>query len=1111
MKKLIALILFSAVAVISLAQQGFPLLSHFKESRESENQSWAICQDENQVMLFANRKGILTFDGHEWQQAAIPVIPYAMRRNPSDGKIYIGGENNYGLLERDLDGKYNYISLSDGSAVTGAITRIVFNDSLIWFYSDRIISRFNTVSQKADLVMNSKPENPFTGMFITPKNTFINVYNKGLFRLDSDTLFPIVTGYLTEREEILFSLPYNNTLVLTGLSSGKLSLFDGIKYYNYPVKDEGYLRANILSEGIMLGDTAYAFSTLDGGVLVVERLTGKLLFTINNMVGLPDDEVFATGCDNSGGLWLSHQYGLTRADLNLPVRDFSTYPGLFGNLSSSLYHNNELYIASSEGIFYLTEIKNYDEVQILVKSEREIVPVIPEPGIASKTTEPDVQEQQPARKGILSRIFGGRTAKPSDKQQEVTGTIPEAIPEPVLQQKQSVQEYTRKTVSKLRSIDHIYRKVAGLTEKCRQIVSTPFGILAATNRGLYVINNKTARLIVPDRYINSISWSPSGDKYYISANTGWFSVKNEGGKWHIETPDPSFTNPVFSVFESAGNVYWLGGDSKAYRGEASEGVKGLSYKEYQVNNEYPQRYSVELVNDSLFLFTESGVYFYEEKDDMFKNYPFRYTSAEQGNKFRRPLSNKLLLNINGEWFPKGSSSGIERDELSILKIFDDVVSVTASDDNLWVISSDNRLYNIDRRKASEAKADINIMIKRISNNKGTSFNLTNVKFNRGDDVIIFDIVAPGYLKQNITQYQYYIEKVMTGWSDWSVQTRYEKAIKRSGDYTLQVRARDIWGNIGEPQSVEFTIKAPFTRTALFYILCITTLLVVFILIVRIREKQLQIKNRILEEKVKERTAEIEAQKEEITSSIEYASRIQHAMLPMEEQLRKLFEESFIFFHPRDIVSGDFYWIGEDDKSLFISVADCTGHGVPGAFMSTLGMSTLNEIIANTENLQANVILDLLRNKIKTTLHQTGKAGEAVDGMDMAFCVINKNKKSLQFAGAFNSMILVRKGELTEFKADSMPIGIYYGAETPFRNQVIKLSKGDELYLFSDGFPDQFGGPEGSKFKKANLKRLFIEMHGKPMREQKRILGNVLSDWIGDTDQIDDITILGFRI
>src|SRR5450759_3638597 len=156
-------------------------------------------------------------------------------------------------------------------------------------------------------------------MFITPKNTFINISSKGLYRLESDTLLPIVTGYLSKDYDILFSLPYNNNLVLLGKSNGDLSLFDGIKYFDYQIKDEDYLHQNILSEGLSISDSLYAFSTLDGGALVVEKKSGKVKHAINYINGLPDDEIFALGVDNNHGLWLSHQY-LSLIHISEPTR-----------------------------------------------------------------------------------------------------------------------------------------------------------------------------------------------------------------------------------------------------------------------------------------------------------------------------------------------------------------------------------------------------------------------------------------------------------------------------------------------------------------------------------------------------------------------------------------------------------------------------------------------------------------------------------------------------------------------------------------------------------------------------------------------------------------------
>jgi Serine phosphatase RsbU, regulator of sigma subunit len=236
-----------------------------------------------------------------------------------------------------------------------------------------------------------------------------------------------------------------------------------------------------------------------------------------------------------------------------------------------------------------------------------------------------------------------------------------------------------------------------------------------------------------------------------------------------------------------------------------------------------------------------------------------------------------------------------------------------------------------------------------------------------------------------------------------------------------------------------------------------------------------------------------------------------AMLPEDYHFSNSFSDYFIIFKPRDIVSGDFYWIGEDEKHIFFTVADCTGHGVPGAFMSTLGISTLDEIIANNADLKANTILNLLREKIKTSLHQTGKQGEANDGMDLAFCILHKDRRTLEFSGAYNPLFLFQGAEFMEYRADRMPIGIYYGEKETFTNYKIDIQKGDTIYIFSDGFADQFGGPKGSKYMKYNLKKLLSEIYNKPMAEQRIILENEFEKWKGSSNQIDDVTILGVRI
>ncbi|HQB78594.1 MAG TPA: tetratricopeptide repeat protein [Tenuifilaceae bacterium] len=253
------------------------------------------------------------------------------------------------------------------------------------------------------------------------------------------------------------------------------------------------------------------------------------------------------------------------------------------------------------------------------------------------------------------------------------------------------------------------------------------------------------------------------------------------------------------------------------------------------------------------------------------------------------------------------------------------------------------------------------------------------------------------------------------------------------------------------------------------------------------------------------------QKQEITDSIYYARRIQTAILPSDVLAQDILPNSFILFKPRDIVSGDFYWMTKRDNKAIVVCADCTGHGVPGAFMSMLGVAFLNEIVANIPELKANSILNSLREFVKTTLDQTGKKDEAKDGMDIALCIIEKDTQTIQFAGAYNPLIYFRNGELFEVKADKMPIGIHIKDQEPFTNNVIEYQQGDTFYIFSDGYVSQFGGDDGKKFMSKPFKNLLGTIQDKDMDEQLKVIDKALVDWQGNTDQVDDISVIGFRL
>jgi len=270
-------------------------------------------------------------------------------------------------------------------------------------------------------------------------------------------------------------------------------------------------------------------------------------------------------------------------------------------------------------------------------------------------------------------------------------------------------------------------------------------------------------------------------------------------------------------------------------------------------------------------------------------------------------------------------------------------------------------------------------------------------------------------------------------------------------------------------------------------------------------------------KIKLAEEEIARQKEKIMDSIYYAKKIQTAVLPPDEFLSKLLPEYFIMFRPKDIVSGDFYWATQKDNKILIAAADCTGHGVPGGFMSMLGMTFLNEISGKltSNELNAGNILTSLRDSVKSSLRQTGKEGEAKDGMDIALCIIDLDTNEVQFAGANNPLYIVRQTdgepEVVNIKADDMPIGIFYDEKEAFTNNTLQLEKGDTCYIFSDGYADQFGGKRGRKFMLNRFKKMLTAKSALPMNEQKDYIEDKFDQWKGNNRQIDDVLVIGIRI
>ncbi|HEY1037976.1 MAG TPA: SpoIIE family protein phosphatase, partial [Bacteroidia bacterium] len=279
-----------------------------------------------------------------------------------------------------------------------------------------------------------------------------------------------------------------------------------------------------------------------------------------------------------------------------------------------------------------------------------------------------------------------------------------------------------------------------------------------------------------------------------------------------------------------------------------------------------------------------------------------------------------------------------------------------------------------------------------------------------------------------------------------------------------------------------------------------------------KKKILEEQNIVLEQQVLERTLELSQKNKDITDSINYAQRIQKALLASNDMLNTHFKEHFVFFQPKDIVSGDFYWadvLANGQPALV--TADSTGHGVPGAIMSMLNISCLNDAVEAQKLTEPGEILNYTRNKIIKHLANDGSAEGGKDGMDCSLVSFDFKNNKLTYAAANNPVWIVRNGELLEFKPDKMPVGKHDKQSIAFTQHTIEFQKNDVIYTLTDGMPDQFGGPAGKKFMYKQLKELLVSVSDMSMPDQKEHLRKTLTTWQGNMEQIDDVCIIGIRL
>ncbi len=1090
-------------------KDGLPFYTKYTDKDYgAAGQIWAITQDNRGVMYFGCNYGLKTYDGKTWKSYN---NEYSTRANSlvsdNNGSVYYGAEGDFGVFLNAFEGKTVFHSLyldkfSGDSINFGTVWKTLIADNKVYFqaFEELFYCDLPLKFDKDTILINPikviKPQSLFHLSFSVDNNFYIRDREKGLCRVVNDKLELIPGGEMFALLRVYVMLPFDDHRILIGTREKGFFLFDKTKKNNaitpFNLENNEEIINSAIYNGVKLPDGNFAIGTFADGIFIFNK-SGKILNHFNTQTGLPSPYILTLYMNENNQnpqLWfVNGDNGIFRADIFNPFTVWGKPMGIEGTVNDIIDYKGNIYVADNNNLLLLNTKSLFPNFKNIYS------------------------ENQNIWKFLKFNIPGSKKSK----------------------------------------------------------------LLMASVSGLYEIKDTVVSKIADIYNVHALFQSVNiPNRLYIGSDEGISYIEYSGNSWSELTKREGFNNSVSSILEND-KYLGLGIDAKGIiildnfedknitLLDSSKGLPllGAEYFLHKCNNQSViiNGSGLHYITDSLsvepfnffgneYCNKKNGVFSFIEDDDA---YWMSVYSNDENN-----LNHRLIRFLDKKKRIKDSVFAKILPQKSTLCIY--------PDKNYVWISNEGGLFKFNKKTQKNFKAAYNTIISKVitvndsvlfkgnftENNNGTIlFSLKQPKtqipeLDFKNNKLIFEWAAPFFEKETEIEYCFRLVGESDKWSKWSkkADTRFTNLYE--GDYTFEVKAKNIYNTESSIAQYSFTILPPWYRTIWAYILFLIAGVFAIILIIKLYTKKLKRENEKLEQIVKERTAEIRMQNEEITAqrdeiqaqkdvveqakdkiekqqksimdSIHYASRIQEAVLPPDDYLNKILGEHFVLFRPRDIVSGDFYWATESGSKTVIVAADCTGHGVPGAFMSMLGMSFLNEIVNKDRILQANVILNRLRENVKKSLRQTGKENEAKDGMDIAVCIIDKTEMKIQFAGAYNPLLIIRDGEISRIKADRMPIGIYLREKESFTNNIIDVKKGDLLYIFSDGYVDQFGGENDSKIRSAKFKEILIENHKKSLAEQKAGLVKFLEEWMNHTDdtgrkykQVDDILVIGIEI
>ncbi len=1231
---LFCLLVFLTGYFYSVAQayreSGSPFIQNYTDKNYGTNspQNWSVLQDIRGVMYIANTEGVLEYDGKTWRLIKVTnnSIVWSLASD-NKGTIYVGAVGEFGYLAPDNSGRLSYISLlsklKSEDQNCGDVKDVCVTNECVFFVCKNSIIQYknnNLKIIKTDLQQMKG--------FVIDNNLYITQKDKGVFYFQNEKLVLLpYTEQLTSDFKDYVLLPFCKGKFLISVRGKGIFLYDKEKLDSgnasssdviipFITEADTYLKENSLLTGIQINNNQYAYGTLSGGIIILNR-DGFILQIIDKNKGLQSNCVYALFFDKKNNLWAGLVSGISKIEINSPLTKFNELNGFEGLALSVKKHNNKTYIGTTNGIYFM-----------------------PEHSINSANDKYRLRNIKNTAASIWAFV-------------ELNNRL-----------------YAPGPIGLLEVRDTIVQSAI----TCGQILS-----FTTTPKfpDVLFIGQRSGLVFTRYKMLGEGNTFSGVEKLNGSENPVWrTAVDNNGDIWYSD----KYSGLYHVVFPDKNNP----AKNVVMRYDTIDGLPRMDYN-------YPY-----FIDNKLYIATQKGVFraeklkgkerYYFYPDETFSqilgaNVDVKQLTPDEKGRIW------IQSDKNGMCFIEKNKNGVWKMQNKPFKSTGYVFRFYIDESSTIWMSTNHELFKYDQNLTKKYDQPFSSLIRKIvANNDSALF----FGYNLADSILLksvlpynlntvsFEFAAPYYDNEEEIEFSYKLEGFDKSWSNWSKETKKEYTNLPEGEYVFRVKAKNIYEVESKEDFYKIQILAPFYRTYIAYAIYLILFVLVIFGSIKIYNQRLIRKNIRLELLVKERTAEVEQQKEElstqaehlelnnreleklsivasetsnailimdaegniewinesfkriygfvdrdeycrekgvdilkassspriaeiineclsekkavvydnytetksghkfwaqttitpildasgnikklvaidsditqlkeaeaeikqqneeittqremlakannelrytnklITDSIKYSKRIQEALLPSMKLIQMHFSDSFIYYKPRDIVSGDFYWMSHQANKVFFAIADCTGHGVPGALLSMIGSTILNELVNEKGITSPSKILEYLSLRVVTALEKGREPGDIQsDGMDITLCSWDKDFRELKIASANGHARLFTKAGETEVKADIYSIGdiFSYNQNIEYTTHTFQIEEGDTLYMYTDGYQDQFGNQESQKFMATRFEQLLSELQPLAMKEQLSKISSTFEAWKGVTHQTDDVLVMGIK-